>query len=407
MQTNSLSDEELFATLKNLAREHRRIVVGLLVHLGVVEDRRLHLAYGCSSMFDFCVRKLGFSAGEAFLRLTAARLVKRFPRILHTLAAGRMHLTNVMLLRDLFTEDNVDALIEEASGKSKREVKKIVARLRPRPDVRSSMRQLAISPADSAEACSESASAWGGPSGSPRGGSPGVGKRGSATPLSPERWHFEFTSTESVRLKLDRLLDLMSHRNPTREYGPAIELGLDLALAMLEKERLAKTDRPQNGKRSAAPDRISAATRREVVARDGAQCTFVGTDGSRCGSRAFLELDHVQPKALGGTSEASNLEPLCRAHNRYRAEQVFGRAHVEAKIAERRERRKRTQHVAPLDERGPDHASQLKSSAAPPPVRGGPTPRATKPRRSAHVRHRADVTTGEAERPRAPAGASS
>jgi hypothetical protein len=30
--------------------------------------------------------------------------------------------------------------------------------------------------------------------------------------------------------------------------------------------------------------------------------------------------------------DASNLRVLCRAHNRYAAEQVFGRAHVEKQI---------------------------------------------------------------------------
>ncbi len=54
----------------------------------------------------------------------------------------------------------------------------------------------------------------------------------------------------------------------------------------------------------------------QVLARDGACCTFVGADGRRCGSTWRLELDHVIPVALGGASSAQNLQVLCGDCNR-------------------------------------------------------------------------------------------
>jgi hypothetical protein len=89
----------------------------------------------------------------------------------------------------------------------------------------------------------------------------------------------------------------------------------------------------EDAKATATPDsvtpgadrsRISNATRRAVVARDGFGCSYVGVDGKRCGSCAFLEFDHREPKALGGTDDASNLRLLCRAHNQREAERVYG-----------------------------------------------------------------------------------
>jgi hypothetical protein len=68
------------------------------------------------------------------------------------------------------------------------------------------------------------------------------------------------------------------------------------------------------------------------------QCSFVSADGERCASRDFLEVDHRTPRALGGTGDASNLRMLCRSHNRYAAEQVFGRSHVEKRIHFHREK---------------------------------------------------------------------
>ncbi len=61
-----------------------------------------------------------------------------------------------------------------------------------------------------------------------------------------------------------------------------------------------------------------------VFDRDGHRCTFVAADGMRCNATRNLEIDHVQPFALGGSNEPHNLRVLCAAHNRRVAERVFG-----------------------------------------------------------------------------------
>lgn len=49
------------------------------------------------------------------------------------------------------------------------------------------------------------------------------------------------------------------------------------------------------------------------------RCAFVEADGSRCGSRDFLEYDHVDPFAWGGPSnEPANIRLYCRPHNQAR-----------------------------------------------------------------------------------------
>jgi hypothetical protein len=73
---------------------------------------------------------------------------------------------------------------------------------------------------------------------------------------------------------------------------------------------------------------IPAAVRREVWARDNGCCSWRSRDGRRCGSRWKLELDHIQPVALGGDSTVANLRLICRAHNVRHAEQIFGRRHM-------------------------------------------------------------------------------
>ena len=82
--------------------------------------------------------------------------------------------------------------------------------------------------------------------------------------------------------------------------------------------------------------RIGQAVRRQVAERDAERCCHVGPDGKRCEARAFLELHHIRPWALGGEDSVDNLSLRCHAHNRLLAELELGAARVEQAIERRR-----------------------------------------------------------------------
>ena len=73
---------------------------------------------------------------------------------------------------------------------------------------------------------------------------------------------------------------------------------------------------------------IPAEVRRQVFERDGGACTWIGENGRRCGSRHQIEVDHIRPYARGGPATVGNLRLLCRAHNLFHAEQLFGQEHM-------------------------------------------------------------------------------
>lgn len=85
--------------------------------------------------------------------------------------------------------------------------------------------------------------------------------------------------------------------------------------------------------------RIGQRVRRQVAERDAERCRHVSPDGKRCEARAFLELHHVEPWALGGEDSVDNLRLLCRTHNRLMAELELGADRVEQAIERRRKRR--------------------------------------------------------------------
>ena len=323
MDLSQSSDGDLLSSVAKLAGSHRELTARLVAHLAEIEDRRLHLLAGFSSMFDFCQQKLGLSEGEAFRRILAARLARRFPVVYSLLASGRTNLTTLELLREHLTEGNHAELFAAVAGKGKLEVQTILAVLFPRPDRASRIRRVA-----------------------------------SIEPLSEARFKVEFTASDALREKLELCRDLMSHANPSRDLAVVVERAVDLLLADLEKRRFGRTGRSRRAPRKRdhavhEPGRrhagaiarpsdgspslkrkspsIAIATRSAVFERDGLHCTYVGEGGRRCQARAFLELDHIEAKALGGAHDVSNLRVLCRAHNQLRAEQTFGREHIEQK----------------------------------------------------------------------------
>lgn len=320
-----IPNEEILLDLKAFVGKERQSLARVIVYLVEVEERRVHLALACSSMFDFCVRKLGLSEGEAFRRLAAARLVRRFPVLLDAIASGQIHLSSLVLLRNLFTEANVDDLVAAASGKTKREVEELAARMAPKPDVRTSIRKLP-------ERRSSSSAA------SVHGPAPSRAPAPQVQAIAERRYKVQFTADDALREKLELARALMSHRNPNGDLGVVVERAVELLLEKLSNEKLGTTSRARRRQVPAKHGYVTRPARREVFERDGMQCSFVGENGERCPARALLEIDHVEARALGGSGKAENLRVLCRAHNHDAAERVFGRDYVEARIRSSRAR---------------------------------------------------------------------
>ena len=323
----ALANHEVLSALDGELSTEKRCMANVIAFLGEVEERRLHLEAACSSMFAFCQQRLRLSDGEAFRRIRAARLVRKFPALLPALAERRVTLSNVVLMHDHFTEENVGELLGRMEGRTKLEVKELIAELAPSPDVPASVTPVGLCQHTLLPNERRPSPAAPMPPRSPE-------------PLSADRFLVSFTASTGFRDKLERARDLLRHRVPDGNLEAVFDRAIDALIAQLEKEVAAKTDRPRQITKTAKdPGAVSRAARREVMARDGLQCTFVSVDGIRCAERGWLQVDHELPRALGGTGAAANTRVLCAAHNRFEAERVFGRAHVEERILARRARK--------------------------------------------------------------------
>ena len=428
---SALSDDRLLERTKELSSIEHHLEVVVIDHLREIHKRRLYLRRGFSSLFDYAVRELGYSDAAAWRRIKAMRLCAEVDGARERLQNGTMTLNAAAQLQHAFDRQErkqeraarsapgrtgfgaaaqsqegsapprsaerkpqvqvLDSearreLVEQASGKSSREVMQLLAEVDP---------ELAA-PAERVR------------------------------PLGGGRWELKAVIDDECRRGLERLKGLLSHVDPhltmgqlmgrlvregldrhdparpprgrraapakgaaqtsapktqaasTRGAAPAAkqEAGADRAdpsaakvsAQAAEQPGEEAADRPDTSAvkpgadttsapktlrldrqaatagvaQPAPPARtetsaaktggatgraIPAAVKREVWRRDQGRCRYVDrTSGRRCGSQHLLQIDHVVPYALGGAAEPNNLRLLCAAHHRYRhAGAEFGR----------------------------------------------------------------------------------
>ena len=360
-----LSDDALLAHLLTTTASHRRSTVEILMLLGEVETRKLHLQQGFTSLFLYCTDVLRFSEAEAYHRIQAARIIRRFPKTLKLLETGELTFTTINLLGPHLTLENYPSLLASASRKTKREVEALVAALAPKPDMGTMVRRLPVSTAvsrmaDGLAAANQSEETTpGSVSGAPAGISPDPtvdtaqanaspvqeeqhsdgpplwqpAPRAFVAPLSADRYLLRLTITAETHTKLRYAQNLARHSVPSGDLATILDRALTLFVRDLERVKFARTDRPRPRRRSgdvrttlgsdATGRRIPADIRRGVWHRDGGRCTFVGPAG-RCQATSFLEFHHIVPFAAGGPATTGNLTLRCRAHNQYEADCYFG-----------------------------------------------------------------------------------
>jgi hypothetical protein len=137
-----ISDEQLEAGLGKLLGAGARLEARIIAHLAEVDARRWHLRVGCSSLYDYCRRRLGLSDYEAFVRIAAARVARQYPVVFEMLDRRELHLTAICEVREFLTRENHGELLSEVSGKTKLQIREVLARRFPQADLPATLKKL-------------------------------------------------------------------------------------------------------------------------------------------------------------------------------------------------------------------------------------------------------------------------
>jgi len=337
-----LRDEILLRDLAALVAHDRVTTAALLAHIAEVDVRGLYAPAGYASMHAYCVEELRLSEDAAYKRIQAARAARRFPALFAALADSRLHLSAVCLLAPQLSAENVGELIEAATHRRKSEIEEVLARRFPRPEVPARVRAIPAIPAGFTPRLAPGQVGSEAPHGIGTTDHPLAlgqveGERAKSAPASPERFLLEVTIGTSTRDKLRYAQALLSHAVPTGDVAQVLDRALDALIRLHEKRKFgAIPRRPRRPcstvrKRYVRKRYVPAHVRRAVWERDQGRCTFVGAAGHRCTARRLLEFDHVDPMARGGKATVEGMRLLCRTHNQYEAQRMFGAGFMSGK----------------------------------------------------------------------------
>jgi 5-methylcytosine-specific restriction endonuclease McrA len=275
-----LSDAELLAATRGLVGRSNQLLAALLAHLGEVDARGIHRTRACSSLYAYCIYELRFSEDEAFRRVAAARLVRRFPALWDAIAAGELHLTGLLMLGPHLTEENVSEVLLRARHRTKREIARLVRQLDPLPDVPARIEPLG--PALARVAPSEPT--WDefvrslrpvrelAPGERPRDWTANAndvetetalptepqahappGGADLAAPLSSQRYRVQFTAGEEYVKLVEEARALLSHSAPRATLDEIQLRAMRALVAALKRQKYAVTARPQNRRAAETP----------------------------------------------------------------------------------------------------------------------------------------------------------
>lgn len=307
MNYKNLSNADLELNLKNKVREEIKITTEILYLLAEVESRRLY-SKSHPSLFEYCVNVLKYSAAAAQRRIDSMRAMKVIPELEQNIMNGELNLSSISQAQSFFRQ-------EAKMGKvySLPEKKEVLEKLKNKSSRECVRELISISPQSVPQE-----------------------KR---RELTPEKTELKVVLNKDLVQKLDKIKDLMSHKNPNMTDQELIEIMADALLEKIDpfekakrldlrrQKSASKNDSKHEGEEfvrslptSEVKSRyIPAAMKTEVYLRDHGKCAHLN-----CDSTKFLEYDHIEPIALGGETTAKNLRLLCRAHNQRAAIDRFG-----------------------------------------------------------------------------------
>jgi hypothetical protein len=321
MQVNLkvISDQDLLSRTQELVQTERDVLTKVLQHLREINLRRLYSDLGCQSLFEYAVRILKYSEGQAGRRIQAMKLLNEIPELEAKINSGALSLTNISQAQSFFREQAKDNAQSTAKILTKTKKLEILASLENKSSREGERELLRLAPS-------------------------------AAVPKEQERQvtedlvEFKFVADQSLKDKLEEIRSLLGPAGAAMSFAELIAAMAELSGVALKEKKFGKnrarsegvaspsavstlspTSNPSSNppstpapeENSSNPRYISKRLKHQVWTRDSGACVI-------CKSRQNLNLDHIVPVAHGGNAAVNNLRLLCFSCNQRAGIKIFG-----------------------------------------------------------------------------------
>ena len=311
MHLSSLSNLDLHRKTVIAAETEKFSTLDLLEYLQEVDHRRLYAERGYESLWMYVHRELGYSEAQTSERVGAMRLIAKVPEVKNELKENKLSLTTAAKLasfskKEKLVPEKIIELLHQISDQPKRVVEKILFANQEFPEAR-----------------------------------PDFIKR-----IGIESSRISFDVDEEFALMLTRLKKLQNDSTLTLQALFKKTMGEYILKREIKPKQQRIASRPADVKGKKEPFSITddnivklqtrhipISVKNFVRIRSQDRCeynrSFIHPETGilskiRCEASSQLQFDHQIPFALGGTHQKENIRHLCRTHNLYAAEKIFG-----------------------------------------------------------------------------------
>ena len=328
------------SSIKKAVYREQLAILSVIDELVLLEKTKSHLKRS-NSLFSYMTKVLKYSEGSAVRRIQTARVIIRYPEARELLRKREVSLCTVSAISTTILKSGGGGkMLNDIRGKSKKEVEELLIlagkkkapikeQIRRLPQVKTVKKPVPTKSAATSSRQENRLTFFDNSESKDKTPPPPVATPEEVQPQPQPQplYRVSFTVTQEVQELMEEVKALMSHKLVKSETPVAeiFEAGVKLLLKDLNKKRTSKGVAIRKSTASTSTNTASNTTtnkryisqqvRRAVFERDNSECQYVCEDGSKCCSNWQLEVDHIQPFALGGTNEVDNLRIVCRNHN--------------------------------------------------------------------------------------------
>ena len=285
-----LSNNDLMARLSKLVQSERKIMHLILECIAEIDSRKLYLEKAHPSLYEFLVKEFGYSPSAAVRRIESARLLREVPEVSQKIESGALNLSQLSQLQQ------ATRLVQKTEHRkvASFEKRELLLKIENTTQAKTELilaQELALP----------------------------VLTQNKTTTHRDESVTLTITlSKEQMRL-LEQVQDLMAHAVPEKKWS---ELITYLAEKEVQRRTLIKktsvTTTATGVKRRSHRKPIKPSIKKSILQFQTC-CQYKDPDsGKICGSKRFLQIDHINSVCVGGGNERENLQILCGQHNRYK-----------------------------------------------------------------------------------------
>lgn len=325
LELKNLDKKTLIKQTHETVKQEKMHTVILLQHLAEIEKRGLHLELGFSNLHSFLVVEFKYSDSEAAIRVQAMRLLKVHPIVKEKISEGTISLSQAADINRFIKAEaksvsnssaksvsnssatfaqtegrtiSVTEIIKEVEGKSIRESKELLEKMRSVPKAKT----YSIEIDEEAWRIFQE-----------------IKKK-----ESPSSRDGEFTK-KILKERLERLNKLISKKE--NEKKNESENNKEVEESNDSKPLVGIDDKGKDKTNEIPRSRYIGKIKRLKLFQDANyQCEYLSPlTGRRCDCKFNLEVDHLYPYAWGGSHDIKNTRIFCKAHNLFYFENTFGK----------------------------------------------------------------------------------